>query len=223
MQRSRQRHATAPGDAQGHQRGFGGGRRAVVERSVADLLPGELRHHGLKLEHGLQRSLGDFRLVRGVGGKELAAREQGINHHGAIVRIGARAQQGNILAAALGRRLLEELQDFGFGERPGKVQFSFEPQIRWDLREEFIDMSVAGGPEHGLPVGGRVRQVAHQWAFSCWMYASYSSAVISLSISRRSASCTRISQASPWGSVLTISGLFWSLLLTEVTSPLTGE
>jgi hypothetical protein len=30
-----------------------------------------------------------------------------------------------------------------------------------DLRKEFINVSVAGGPEHGLPVGGRIRQVAH--------------------------------------------------------------
>ena len=161
VQRSRQHHATAPGDAHGHQRGFGGGGRAVVERSVADLLPGELRHHGLKLEHRLQGSLGDFRLVGGVGGKELAAREHGVNHHGAIVRIGSRAQQGNILAAALGRRLLEELQDFGFGERPGKVQFSFEPQVRGDLREEFIDVSVAGGRRAWLAGRRGVRQVAH--------------------------------------------------------------
>ena len=99
----------------------------------------------MKLEHRLQRSLGDFRLVGGVGGKELAAREQGINHHRAIVRIGSRAQQGNVLAAALRRGLPEELQDFGFGERAGKIQFAFEPQIRGDLREQFIDVSVAGG------------------------------------------------------------------------------
>jgi hypothetical protein len=115
----------------------------------------------LKLKHRLQGPLGDFRLVRGVGRKELTARQQGINHHGAIVRIGAGAQQGHTFAAGFGGRLLEELQDFGFGKRPGKVQPSFQPQVRVDLLKEFLDMSVAGGAEHGLPVGRRVRQVAH--------------------------------------------------------------
>ena len=156
-------------NAQGHQRGFGGGRRAVVERSVRDFLPRELGHQGLKLEHGLQRALGDFRLVGGVGGEELAAREQRVNHHRAVVRIGAGAEQRDVLAAALCRCLLEELQNFSFGERAGKAQSSLESQFRRDLCEEFIDVRVAGSFQHGLPVGGRVRQIAHQWAFSCWM------------------------------------------------------
>jgi len=47
--------------------GLGGSGAFVEHGSVGDLQPGEIADHCLEIEQRLEPSLGDFRLVRGVG------------------------------------------------------------------------------------------------------------------------------------------------------------
>ena len=71
--------------------GRGGG--AVVERGVGNIHAGELSHLGLELEQHLQRALGDFGLVRGVGGQKLRALDEVIHRGRHMVSIGPGAAE----------------------------------------------------------------------------------------------------------------------------------
>ena len=51
-----------------HGHGFGGSGGFVQQRSVGQFQPGQVDDHLLEVEQGFQTSLGDFCLVRGVGG-----------------------------------------------------------------------------------------------------------------------------------------------------------
>ena len=96
-----------PGQPLGHQHRFGQRRRAVVHRSIRHFLAGQLAHQRLKFEDRLQRSLGDFRLIRRVGGEEFAALDQRISHHRAQMLVDARAQKGSVARANSPQRALE--------------------------------------------------------------------------------------------------------------------
>ena len=73
MQGAGDKNSAAAGETLGHQNGFGRGGGTVVHGSVGDFLPGELTHQSLKLEDGLKRALGDFRLIGSVGGENCRA------------------------------------------------------------------------------------------------------------------------------------------------------
>ncbi len=94
--RSGDHDSVASGDADGHHHRFGSAGRAVVHGSVGDIHAGQLADHGLEFEDGLQRSLRDLRLVRRVGGEELAALDQRINDDRAVMAIGAGAQKAGV-------------------------------------------------------------------------------------------------------------------------------
>ena len=91
--------------------GLGGGevrrlderRRAVVERGVGDLEPGESGDHRLVLEERLQHALGHLRLVRGVRGDELRAPGEGPHDRRHLVVVGAAAGEAD--RSRLGGRL----------------------------------------------------------------------------------------------------------------------
>ena len=55
-------------DAFGHRHRFGGGGRFIEQRSGSDIQPGEIESDLLEVEQRFQAALGDFRLVRGIGG-----------------------------------------------------------------------------------------------------------------------------------------------------------
>ena len=63
----------AAGYADSHHQSLGRAGGAVVHRRVGDIHAGQLADHRLKLEDGLQRALGNLRLIRGVSREELAA------------------------------------------------------------------------------------------------------------------------------------------------------
>ena len=65
--------APSAGARDRHQRALGERGRAVVHRGVGDVHAGQSRDQTLKLVDHLQGALGDLRLVRRVGGVELAA------------------------------------------------------------------------------------------------------------------------------------------------------
>ena len=94
----------ASGDAHGHHHGFRCAGRAVVHGGIGDFHAGELADHGLEFEDGLQRALRDLRLVRRVGGEEFAARDQRVDDDGAVVAIGAGAEEAGVAVARFPRR-----------------------------------------------------------------------------------------------------------------------
>ena len=112
----------AASEALRHQHRFGGRRRAVVHRSVGDFLAGQLAHQRLKFEDGLQRALRDFRLIRRVGSKKFAALDNCVGDDRAQVVVDARAQKTGVAERIFRRALLEILNDFRFGKRPGQIQ-----------------------------------------------------------------------------------------------------
>ena len=68
-------------------------RGAVIERGIGHLHAGQQRHLALELEQHLQRALAHLRLVRRVGGQELAAHQQLIDAGRDVVAIGAGAEE----------------------------------------------------------------------------------------------------------------------------------
>ena len=76
-----------------HDPGFSGGRCTVIMRGVADLHAGEVGDEGLKFKDRLQSTLGDFRLVRGVGGVEFGAAQDGIYTGGDVMVVRASTQK----------------------------------------------------------------------------------------------------------------------------------
>ena len=55
--------AAVPGDAVAHVHGLGRRRAFVEQRGVGAAKPGEVHHHGLEVEQGLQPALGNLRLI----------------------------------------------------------------------------------------------------------------------------------------------------------------
>ena len=83
----------AAGRPAGHEGGFRGRRRAVVVRRRDDVHPGQLGEERLVLVDRLQGSLADLRLVRRVGGVELAPQEQLVDDRREVVAVDAGAEE----------------------------------------------------------------------------------------------------------------------------------
>ena len=90
-----------PGDAGGHGHRFGAGGGTVVHGSVGNLHPGQHGYLGLKLEQHLQRTLGDFRLIGGIGRQELASLDQIIDTSRHMVPVGACTQKARSVAGGV--------------------------------------------------------------------------------------------------------------------------
>jgi hypothetical protein len=132
------------------------GSRAVVHRGVGDIAAIEPRHLRLELEQGLQRALGDFRLVRRVAGQELAALDQVIDAGGDVMPVGAAAEEERHLPR----------HHVAAGERP---QLPFHREFARMIGQAFDLAGQAGGlghideqvldalrtdrAKHGLPIG----------------------------------------------------------------------
>ena len=80
---------------------------AVIDRSVGAVHVHQPAYGRLELKNGLQRALGTFGLVRGVGGVELAAPGQGVHGLGNLVGVVARAQEGNHIRTVFGGEILK--------------------------------------------------------------------------------------------------------------------
>ena len=99
----------------------GHGGRTVIHRRVGHFHSGQLANHGLKFKDRGQSTLRDFRLIRRVGSQKLAARNHGIDHHGAVMRIHARAQKRGVLAGILGGARLESSRQFRIRRYPAQA------------------------------------------------------------------------------------------------------
>jgi hypothetical protein len=80
-------------DSLGHQDALGHRRSAVIHRSVGDIHSGELTNEGLELEYGLERTLTDLRLVRGVGRVKLRAPQHVVHDGGSKMVVGPGPQE----------------------------------------------------------------------------------------------------------------------------------
>ena len=94
------KNVAAARGADRHHGGFGHGGGRVVHRSVRDIHARQLADHALKFEDRGQRALRDFGLIRRVRRQEFAARDDGIDHHGAVVIIDSRAEKTRIAIPA---------------------------------------------------------------------------------------------------------------------------
>ena len=142
--------------AQGQVDGFGRGGRAIVVRGVGDFHAGQGGHQRLVFEDGLQRALRDFGLVGSVGGVELAAAQDVVDHGGDVVVVGARAEEGDQIVAGgvVGVCHLRQFSGgFHFRQRGGKVQLG-EAVLGRDVVEEIDQGLDADRLEHRIPFLG---------------------------------------------------------------------
>ena len=81
------------GDPPRHDDRLPTGGRAVIHGGIGDIRPEQARDLGLELKQHLQRALRDFRLIRRVGGQELAALDDRVNAGWDMMTIGPCPQE----------------------------------------------------------------------------------------------------------------------------------
>src|SRR5215211_3803589 len=119
-----------------HEGGFHDGVRAVVYGCVGDFEPCQLGDHGLELEDRLQGTLADLRLVRGVRGQELAARDDRAYGGGYDPIVGPRTEEDREPPGVLLGQGLYLSQRLVLREGRRKVELSFV--LRLDVGEEVV-------------------------------------------------------------------------------------
>ena len=149
------------GDARGHHQRFGRAGRAVVHGGVGHVHAGQLADHRLEFEDGLQRALRDLRLVGRVGGEELAARNQRVDDHRAVVRVRAGAEERGVALRAVGGALAEELHDFALRVGARNLEIALQAILGGNGGEQIVDGLGADLAQHDLAVGFRFRKIAH--------------------------------------------------------------
>ena len=120
-------HAAFAGGADRHHGGFGHGGGAIVHGGVGHVHAGELADHGLEFEDGGEGALRDFGLVGRVGGEELAAGDDGIDQHGAVVVVDAGAEKRGIAVGGFGGAVAEVLHDLVLADPRGQFERPVEP------------------------------------------------------------------------------------------------
>ena len=130
----------------GQERGLGQRRAAVVHGGVADVHAGELADGRLELEDGLEHALAALRLVGRVGGEELAAADDGVDHGGHVVVVDAGAEEAHQLRRrhVLAGQAAQLGHDLDLAEAGGQSQRLPPAHVLGDLREQVVD---AGGPD----------------------------------------------------------------------------
>ena len=145
----------------GEERGLGQRRAAVVHGGVADVHAGELADGRLELEDGLQHALAALRLVGRVGGEELAAADDGVDHGGHVVVVDAGAEEAHQLRRrdVLAGQAPQLGDDLGLTEAGGQRQRLPPAHGLRDLGEEVVDAGGPDGRQHLPHVAGAVRDV----------------------------------------------------------------
>ena len=170
IRRLRHDHLVAPRDVLRDVAGVGGDARPVVAGRVRDVHAGELADGRLVLEDRLEHPLAHLRLIRRVGGQQLAALEDRVDHRRDVVVVHACAEKRQ-LAARVGVPLGERgdvLEDLLLRQRRLEVELPPEADSLRQVAEELLDRADADRPEHLLPVGvcEREKRMRHCWASS---------------------------------------------------------
>src|SRR5215218_6952596 len=119
-----------------HEGGFHDGVRAVVDGGVGDFESCQLGDHGLELEDRLQGALADLRLVRGVRGQELAARDDRTNSGGYDPIVSPRTEEDREPRDVLLGQGVYLSQRLILREDRWKVELSFVPRL--NVGEEVV-------------------------------------------------------------------------------------
>jgi hypothetical protein len=149
-----------------HRQVAGGGERgrSLIETGAGDRQPGQLRHRRLELEHHLQPTLGDLRLVGRVRREELAARGDRVDDRRHVVVVHPRADEADLLfgVGVARRQRRQPLVDLGLAQPVRQRQRPAQAQGLGDLLEELGRGGDADRVEH-LPavIGGRGGVAGH--------------------------------------------------------------
>ena len=155
----------SPRDAKRHHDGFVHGRAAVIQRRVGDFHAGQAADGGLEFVDGLQRALGDFRLVGRVGGIELASGDQGIECGGDEVVIEPAAEEAGLSGDVFVGQGGDVPTNLLLARAVGQVEF-VALKLPRDVREQLVDGIDADGLEHLALLGRCVGDEGHQCSSS---------------------------------------------------------
>ena len=136
------------------------------------------------LEERLKRALAGLGLVRRVGGVELAAAGDGIDHGRDEVVVGPAAEEadGVVRRAGSSRQVAAMCRgQFHLGRAGGISSGRPSRRSGRDVGEQILDRRDPDCGQHGLLVGGRVQDVRHEMLSDQWpsdaSCSSYSLAV----------------------------------------------
>ncbi len=157
VQTTRDDEAPPPGRTDRQVAGGGDRGGPLVEPRGGDRQRGQLRHRRLELEHRLQATLGDLRLVGRVGGEELRALGDRVDDRRHVVVVHPRAEEADLLfgvGITIGERS-QTLVDLGLAEAPLQRQRAVQPQRLGHLLEQLGDRVDADRRQHLGAVGRR--------------------------------------------------------------------
>ena len=165
MQSARQQHFRPFRDPPGHRDGLPARGRSVVHRCIGHLGSEQPRHLRLELEQHLQRTLRDFRLVRGIGGQELAALDQVIDRGRNMVAIGPcpkekrRRSRRQVLRSQRGHVPLD--RHFAGVQRQPRHRTG-QPRLGRYISKQLVDRASADHAEHVRPFGRSQGKIPHR-------------------------------------------------------------
>jgi hypothetical protein len=139
MHRPRNYRAITARHAHRHHDRFSRTRRAVIHRRVRDLHACQLADHRLELEHCLQRSLRDLRLVRRIARQKLATRDDRIDQHRPIVLVNTRAQKARISRSILVRVLTKLVDDLSLAMLAWNRKIALELVLLRNTCKQIVD------------------------------------------------------------------------------------
>ena len=161
MHRARDDSLVASGDAHGHHHGLSRAGRTVVHRRVGDLHAGEFADHRLELEHRLQRTLRDLRLVRRVAGQKLAALDERVDDDRPIVAIRPRAKKAGVARCIVVGEGAEAIDDLRLRVLARNRKIARQLKFGGNRRKQIVNGIDANLRKHLLAVVGRLGQIAH--------------------------------------------------------------
>ena len=139
VHRARNHHPIASRHAHRHHRGLRRCGRSVVHRRVRDIHARQLADHRLEFKDGLQGPLRDLRLIGRVRGEKLAALYDGVDQHGPVVPVNARAQKTRVAVGVLRRRGFEVIDDFRFAHLARNHKVARQPIFLRNDGKEIVD------------------------------------------------------------------------------------
>ena len=154
-------HPLAARRATTHEGRLGRGRGAVVVRGRDHIQTGQLGHERLVLVDRLERALADLRLVRRVGGVELAAQEQLVDHCRGEVAVGSGAEEADQLDPVAVGQIAQSSRQLRLGLGRGQLKAG-GPERRRDVGEQIVHGIDADRREHPGAIFGRVRAIRHE-------------------------------------------------------------
>src|SRR5262249_25744791 len=111
---------------------------------------------------GLKSALSDFGLIRCVGGQEFAAQKDCVCDHGTKVIVDSGTEKTGVTERIFRGALLEIGNNFGFRQGTRELERPAQAKTFRYALKKFFDGFCTDGGEHFLPLGGALREIAHQ-------------------------------------------------------------